>query len=77
VVVTDAADVAQGAGGAQALQLVVQRQAVAGLDLDRGHALGDQGVQAGQGGGDQLGREAARVARMVETMPPPARAISS
>ena len=38
----------------QLLQLALEIEAVAGLDLHRGHALGDQGVEAGQGGCDQL-----------------------
>ncbi len=41
-------------GGAQHFQFVFERQAIAGLDLDRGHALGQQGIQAGQGGRDQV-----------------------
>ena len=47
--------------------LCVEVEPIAGLDLDGRDALGDQGVEPWQGG----------VALTVETMPPPARAISS
>ena len=58
--------------------LGLQFEAIAGLDLDGGDALGDQGVEPWQGRRDQLRRSSAcRVAFTVETMPPPARAISS
>jgi hypothetical protein len=40
----DAAFAGEGPGGAQALELVRQGQAVAGLHLDCGHALRQQGV---------------------------------
>jgi hypothetical protein len=36
-------------GSAQHLQFGVDVEAVARLDLDRGHALGDQGIDAGKG----------------------------
>ena len=66
------------AGGAEHLQLGVAVEAVAGLDLDGGDALGEQRVEARQGGGERARpRSAARVARTVDRMPPPARAISS
>src|SRR3546814_2512484 len=42
---------AEAAGDAQHLHLVLEGQAVAGLDLDGGHALGREVAQAGQGGG--------------------------
>ena len=45
---------AEATGHAQHLQLVGDGQAVAGLDLQRGHAIGQQRVQARQAGGDQL-----------------------
>src|SRR3546814_18217306 len=45
---------AERARGAEHLQLVVGRQAIARLDLDRRNALGDQRVEAGQGALDQL-----------------------
>jgi hypothetical protein len=74
----DRAFLAKRAGDAQHLQFGVQVEAIARLDLDRGHALGDQRVDAGQGAAlQQLGLGRPRVAATVETMPPPARAISS
>ena len=48
------AQLAEAAGHAQHLQLVGQGQAVTGLDLDRGHAIGQQRVETRQAGGDQL-----------------------
>src|SRR3546814_11812586 len=45
---------AERARGAEHLQLVVGRQAIARLDLDRRNALGDQRVEAGQGALDPL-----------------------
>lgn len=48
------AQLAEAAGHAQHLQLVGQGQAVAGLDLHRGHAIGQQRIEARQAGGDQL-----------------------
>ncbi len=43
------------ARGAQHLELVVGRQAVTRLDLDRRDAFGDQGVETGERARDQLG----------------------
>ena len=45
---------AEATGHAQHLQLVGDSQAVAGLDFHRGHAVGQQRVEARQAGGDQL-----------------------
>jgi hypothetical protein len=56
---------------------MLQRQAVAGFDLDGRHAFAHQGKQPRQGLRQQLGSVAARVARTVDAMPPPARAMSS
>ena len=50
----DVPQLAQAARGAKRLQFMLKREAVAGLDLDGGDALGDQGVEAGQGLGDKL-----------------------
>ncbi len=49
----DRAQLAQRAGYAQLPALVFQGEAVAGFDFDRGHALGQHGVQARQRGGQQ------------------------
>ena len=70
--------VAEPARGAQHLRLVLEVEPVAGLDLDRGDALGDQRVEPRQRLARQARpRSAARSACTEETMPPPARAISS
>ena len=42
-----------GAGDAEHAELGVAVEAVAGLDLDGGHAFGDQGVDAGEGTGEE------------------------
>ncbi len=52
-------------------------QAVAGLDLDRGDALADQRIEPRQRAATSSASLALRVAATVETIPPPARAISS
>ena len=68
---------AQAARGAQLLHLGLDVEAVAGLDLDRGDAFGDQRIEPRQRCATSSSSLAARVAFTVETMPPPARAISS
>ena len=69
---------AEAARDAQRLALGRGFEAVAGLDLDRRHAFGDQRVEAPQSlSATSSSSLAARVARTVERMPPPARAISS
>jgi hypothetical protein len=50
---------------------------VAGLDLDRGDAFGDQRVDAGSAPASSSASLMRPGGRTVETMPPPARAISS
>ncbi|MCY1557287.1 hypothetical protein D9M68_941290 [compost metagenome] len=40
---------AESTGDAQHLQLVGERQAIAGLDLQRGYPIGQQGLQARHG----------------------------
>ena len=50
----DGAQVGEAARGAELLALVGEAEAVAGLDLHRGDALGDERVEAGQGGRDKL-----------------------
>ena len=68
---------AQPSRDAQRLHLAVEVEAVARLDLERRDASAHQRLDALAGRGEQLvlARRARR--RMVETMPPPARAISS
>ena len=67
------------AGQPQQPQLAVTVEAVAGLDLDRGAAAGDQRDGAGRAAdGQQLLVATPRRSWLtVEAMPPPARAISS
>ncbi len=50
----DVACFAEAARGAKHLELVVEGEAIARLDLDRGHTLRDQLIESGQGAGDQL-----------------------
>ena len=69
---------AEAARGRQLPHLGLGVQAVAGLDLDRGDALADQRVEPRQRAVlTSSASLALRVAATVETMPPPARAISS
>ena len=69
---------AETARGLQLPALGIEFEAVAGFDLDGGDAFGDQGVEPWQGRGDERRPSlACRVAFTVETMPPPARGISS
>ena len=62
---------------AQAPQLVLDVEPVARLDLDRGDALGHERFEAPRRAERSSALLAARVAFTVETMPPPALAISA
>ena len=74
----DRAFASERARRAQLFALVLERQAVAGLDLDGGHAFGQQRVEARQRARRSARASlAARVAFTVERMPPPARAMAS
>ena len=69
--------VAERLGGAQHLQLAFDIEPVTRLDLDRRHALPRHRLRRGSDCSTSSSSVAARVARTVERMPPPARAISS
>ena len=74
----DAERLADAARDAQHLAFVVEVQAVAGLDLERGHAVGAAArARAAATARSSSSSSAARTARTVDRMPPPARAISS
>ncbi len=49
----DGADVAEAAGDAQHLELACRVEPVAGFDLDRGDALAQESIEAGQRGGEE------------------------
>jgi hypothetical protein len=68
---------AHGPRHAQAARLVGLAQAVAGLDLHRGHAFAQQHPARASVASSRAASLASRVACTVERMPPPARAISS
>lgn len=61
----------------QHLQFAVMIQPIAGLDLDRGDARGFQPSRRAMAETNSSSSDASRVALTEETMPPPARAISS
>ena len=68
----------QARAAAQLLALGVEVETVARLHFDRRRAFGDQGVQPRQRPTSTSASSlAARVALIVERIPPPARAISS
>ena len=51
----DGAVSGEGAGGAEHAELGFGFEAVTGFDLDGGDAFGEEGVEAGEGGGDETG----------------------
>ena len=73
----DARCFGESARDAQRLALGGNFEAVTGFDFDRADALGDQSVQPAQRRSQELVFARARVARTVERMPPPSRAICS
>ena len=69
---------AETARDAQHLAFAREIEAIAGFDFDGGHAFGEQRFEPrGRLAEQASSSSAARVARTVETMPPPCRAISS
>lgn len=67
----------QRAGDAQLFHLIGGIETIAGFDLDGGHPLGQQAIEAGQGGGLQRGLAGRAGGAQGGEYPPPARAISS
>ncbi|WP_261986113.1 hypothetical protein [Pseudomonas aeruginosa] len=68
---------AEAADDPQHLAFAGQVEAVAGLDLQRRHAVAQQGLQALARAGQQFFLAGLAVARTVLAMPPPAAAISA
>ncbi len=74
----DAERLADAPGDAQHLALAVEVEPVAGLDLERRRSVGDERAwRAAAIAASSALSSAARVARTVDMMPPPAFAISS
>ena len=69
--------IANGAGDTQHAQFGLRVEPVAGFDLDRRHAFGNQVIETGRALSSNSSWLASRVALTVEMIPPPAFAISS